>query len=106
MNMQYVGENAGMFKIYFLADGDRPVLEISVMKTDGSVKVGRVDGPLDDILATKGMTHIVDVITENGASKLPCMNCLAVYVVPRIVTLMARVYAPVQTGLLDVDLTI
>lgn len=94
----HAGSSGTRHLFYVRADGDRPVLEIYVDEcAEGAMSPIRVNGvgrPLDDAQLTKGLTHTVINITEQGATPIICVGCMARYVGPRVVTLMARVYVP------------
>lgn len=104
----YVGENAGSHLFHFLADGDRPVLEIYVdvkdltdFNTDLPIYINGVGRPLDDRQITKGITRLTMVEgpedsdgLPSGVQIVPDPRLVAVYVIERIHTLMARVYVP------------
>lgn len=105
MDIKHITKNGQRHVFHFLADGNRPVLEIYVDEsTDTDAKLpilinGVGKGP-DDIQQTKGTTH-ADV---SGDKTRICMNCLAKYIVPRIATLMARVYVPAVIPPLSEDM--
>lgn len=107
----YVGENAGSHLFHFLADGDRPVLEIYVDVKDATdfeaelpIYINGVGHPLDNRQITKGLTKLVmmgspstdDTDVPDGVQIVPDPRYVAIYVVERIHTLMARVYVPKQ----------
>lgn len=106
MNITYVGANGSDHLFHFLADGDRPVLEIYVDENAASnsdkpnlpIRINGVGHPLDNVQVTKGLTHAEPVHAvkdgQDGIELHICVGCLASYVLPRIVTLMARVYVP------------
>ena len=110
--LAYVGENAGSHLFHFLADGDRPVLEIYVdvknptdMEAELPIYINGVGRPLDDRQITRGVTKLAmvespptdDTEVPSGIMVIPDLRYVAVYVVERIHTLMARVYVPKQT---------
>lgn len=106
--LAYVGENAGSHLFHFLADGDRPVLEIYVdvkdttdMDAELPIYINGVGKPLDDRQATKGVTKLAMIESPadadgipSGIMVIPDLRFVAIYVVERIHTLMARVYVP------------
>lgn len=106
--LAYVGENAGSHLFHFLADGDRPVLEIYVdvkditdMTADLPIYINGVGRPLDDRQITKGLARLTMVESPADADGIPTgimivpdPRLVAIYVVERIHTLMARVYVP------------
>lgn len=109
--IMYVGENAGSHLFHFLADGDRPVLEIYVdvkdvtdFEADLPIYINGVGRPLDDRQITKGLTRLTmalspstdDTDVPDGMQIVPDPRLIAIYVVERIHTLMARVYVPKQ----------
>lgn len=109
--LAYVGENSGSHLFHFLADGDRPVLEIYVDVKDTTdfeaelpIYINGVGRPLDDRQVTKGVTKLTmvegpatgDTEVPDGVMIVPDPRFVALYVVERIHTLMARVYVPKQ----------
>ena len=105
----YVGETAGSHLFHFLADGDRPVLEIYVdvkdltdFEAELPIYINGVGKPLDDRQITKGVTKLTmvegpsdsDSEAPSGVMIVPDPRYVALYVVERIHTLMARVYVP------------
>jgi len=100
MDITYVGRSEGdYFDLYhFLADGQRPVLEILIDPAN-AIWVAGVTG-LSVPQVTKGQVHrhtdeeLAAAIGEDNATTI-CLGSIAAYVVPRIATLMARVYCPV-----------
>lgn len=106
MNIKHAGQVNGRHRFDVLADGNRPVLEVFVNEsTDEDARlpifVKGVGKGLDDLQATKGTTHAVVKIDESGAQVWICVNCMVRYLVPRLVTLMARVYVPTNQIVLD-----
>lgn len=103
-DLRYVGSSDNRHLFHFLADGDRPALEIYVNAKPGEDKlpifINAVGAPLDDMQETKGLTHMTSKLDTDvdgaplGVTPLVCINCLAGYIVPRIHTLMTRVYVP------------
>jgi hypothetical protein len=99
VDITYVGKSEGDYfdLFHFMADGDRPVLEILV-SPDNKIWVAGMTG-LSIPQETKGTVHrhkddefeAVGIDTEHV-----CLGSIAGYVVPRIATLMARVYCPAQ----------
>ena len=80
---------------HYLADGDRPVLEILV-DPDMRIWVAAVTG-LSVPQVTDGLTHRhVDAEFEALGidTTYTCLGGIAAYVRPRIADLMARVYCP------------
>lgn len=104
MDIVYVGASGTDHLIHFLADGDRPILEIYVDEKDVvdeqdgqqmlRIRINGIGRPLDDIQPTRGTTHTLAKIDENGVETRICVTCLARYIVPRIATMLARVYVP------------
>ena len=103
MNLTYAGKdnenNSDIF--HFLADGNRPVLQIVVDSQD-RMWIGPVKCLGWEMQLTKGTVHRhptdeADEILAN-AMNLPvtdiCMDAVVNYIVPRIATMMARVYCP------------
>ncbi len=89
----YVGKHeTGMDLIHLLADGDRPVLEVYV-NSAGKIFVNGVGRPVDDMQLTKGEVHF----HEHEGQEIVCPNAFMSYMIPRMHTLMARVYVPVET---------
>lgn len=109
MDIKHVSKNGARHTFHYLADGDRPVLVIYVDESpeaDAKLPIlinGVGKGP-DDIQQTKGVTHAAVQVSEDGAKPYICINCLARYVVPRIGTLMARVYVPTEVTPLSEDM--
>lgn len=106
MNIKHAGQVNGRHQFNILADGNRPVLEIFVDESaDEGAKlpifVKGVGKGLDDLQATKGLTHAAVKVDESGVQVWICANCIVRYVLPRIVTLMARVYLPIDQIVLD-----
>lgn len=99
MDITYVGKSDGdYFELFhFLADGGRPVLEILVDPED-KIWISGVTG-LTIPQVTNGEVHrhkddefeAVGIDTQHV-----CLGAIAAYVVPRVATLMARVYVPAQ----------
>jgi hypothetical protein len=106
MQLRHVNVIGNTHLVQLLADGDRPALDIYVSANTGAIRVGRVGAPLDDVQSTLGVTHIQNVITDDGVTQVPCLRCIVSYVGPRVVTLMTRVYVPKPTALLDVDVNL
>lgn len=107
--LAYVGEkNAGTHLFHFLADGDRPVLEIYVdvknttdMDAELPIYINGVGKPMSDRQITKGLTRLTiiesgtsDTEVPSGIMIIPDMRYIAIYVIERVHTLMARVYVP------------
>jgi hypothetical protein len=117
-DITYAGKSEGdAFDLYHLmADGDsdgqnrRPVLEILVDSDDHIwvAAIPTVYGPLLATLPqqTKGKVHrhtdheLAAAIGEDNATEI-CLGAVAAYVLPRVATLMARVYCPAK----PVDIT-
>ena len=109
MDLTYVGKaDKGEFERYhLLADGDRPVLEVLIDSSD-AIWIAATDTTFVSALPqqTKGVVHrhtdanleAIGIDTE-----LVCLGAIAAYVVPRAVTLMARVYCPAVPTTLDVS---
>lgn len=101
MDITYVGKSEGDYfdLFHFVADGDRPVLEILVSPDDKIWVAGA--GGYGQLVPqeTKGTVHrhkdeqleAAGIDTEHV-----CLGSISGYVVPRIATLMARVYCPAQ----------
>lgn len=99
MDITYVGKSNGdYFEVFhYLADGDRPVMEILVCPDD-KIWISATNG-LSIPQETKGAVHRhVDEQLEAAGidTEYVCLGAIAAYVVPRIGTLMARVYCPQQ----------
>ena len=104
-DITYVGKSDGdYFDLYhMLADGDsdgqnrRPVMEILV-DPENHIWVCGING-LSIPQVTKGKVHrhtdpeLAPIIGDDNATEV-CLGSIAQYVVPRIATLMARVYCP------------
>jgi hypothetical protein len=110
--IDYVGTNLRYDEFHLMADGNsdgsdrRPVLEIYVAQ-DNKIWIAGVEKP-ETFQATNGEVHRHDMddiaaadpetamlmdlcgAVHNGI----CMGALTAYVIPRIATLMARVYVP------------
>ena len=109
-DITYVGKSEGeSFDLFYLmADGGRPVLEILV-DSDNKIWVAAVPTGYGSLLATlpqqtKGEAHrhtdeqLAEAIGYDNATEI-CLGAIAAYVVPRIATLMARVYCPMEKSL-------
>jgi hypothetical protein len=98
-DIMYVGKSEGdYFELFhYLADGNRPVLEI-LINPDNEIWVAGVSGFGVGIpQLTKGTVHRhKDEQLEDAGidTEHVCLRAIASYVVPRIATLMARVYCP------------
>lgn len=94
MDVTYVGKSEGDYfdLFHFLADGDRPVLEVLVDPYD-QIWICGVTG-LSIPQVTLGKTHRHSIV--DGVEPVICLKSVATYVVPRIATLMARVYCPAK----------
>lgn len=96
MDITYEGVSQGWEKFYFRADGDRPVLEILIPGNDRIYVASVKDGdPV--VYETMGMVHRhTDEALEAAGidTQYICLGSVKSYVVPRIATLMARVYCP------------
>lgn len=106
--LEYIGMVGTQHQINFLADGDRPVLEIYVdapdtdLDKDRVIHIKGVGKPLDDMQSTHGITRLMliaeptkaDEVIPDGLKIVPNLELVALYVIPRIHTLMARVYVP------------
>lgn len=92
MDLTYVGKSDGdYFELFhFLADGNRPVLEVLVAPDD-IIWVSGVHGMMMP-QSTKGKAH--RHAPAEGLEPVICLKSLALYVAPRIATLMGRVYCP------------
>lgn len=107
MDLTYAGEKNGFELFHLLSDGDRPVLEVLIDQED-AVWVAATDTTLVTALPqrTKGVVHRhtdADLEALGIDSKHVCLGAVAAYVVPRAVTLMARVYCPASPATLDVS---
>lgn len=104
MDLVHVGKNGNDHLIHFTGDGDRPLLEIYVEEKPNDIdaklpiRINGVGHPLDNVQVTAGLSHVTVSADENGVTKSVCLNCIATYVVPRIHTLMGRVYVPKVTA--------
>lgn len=104
-DITYVGKSEGDYfdLFHLLADGDangdnrRPVLEILV-SPDDKIWIAGVDGHGNGIpQETNGEVHrhTDDQLEAAGIdTQYVCLGAVASYVVPRIATLMGRVYCP------------
>ena len=97
MDIVYVGKSDGdYFELFhYLADGGRPVMEI-LIDPENKIWVSGMTG-LSIPQVTKGEVHRhTDEYFEIAGidSEYICLGSIAAYVVPRIGTLMARVYCP------------
>lgn len=111
--IDYVGTNPlGYDEFHLMADGNsdgsdrRPVLEIYVAQ-DNKIWIAGVEKP-ETFQATNGTVHRHDMdeiaaVDPEMATMMDlcgavhngiCMGALTAYVIPRIATLMARVYVP------------
>lgn len=102
MDLTYVGmSDEGYEQFHLLADGNRPVLNVMIDATDAIWVSALDDGVAINVpQRTKGVVHRhTDAYLEAEGidSSHVCLGAVASYVVPRAVTLMARVYCPVQT---------
>jgi hypothetical protein len=94
MDITYVGKSDGdYFDLYhFLADGNRALLEILV-SPDMSIWIAGVGGfGIAVPQLTKGVAHSHSIV--EGIEPVVCLKSVAGYVIPRISTLMGRVYVP------------
>lgn len=103
----YVGETKGRHKFHFLADGDRPVLEVYVDLADTKpgveempIYINGIDFPEQKMQVTKGLTKMIPVAQvdddgiPDGVTVVPDPALIVAYIVPRTATMMARVYVP------------
>lgn len=92
MDITYVGKSEGdYFDLYhLLSDGDRPVLEVLV-DPDNAIWVCGMNG-LSVPQVTNGKAHRHEIAP--GLEPMICLKSVAQYIVPRGVTMMARVYFP------------
>ena len=89
---------------HIMADGDRPILEIHVDATPGAetlpILINAVGAPVENAQRTKGLTVIDSIPSTDsdgmptGMTAIPNVMGIASYIVPRIHTMMARVYVP------------
>jgi len=95
MDLTYVGKSAGDYfdLFHFLADGNRPVLEVLVDPED-TIWICGVNG-LSIPQETKGKAHRHEIV--EGVEGVICLKAVATYVIPRAPALMARVYCPIET---------
>jgi len=99
MDITYVGKSEGdYFDLYhYLSDGGRPVMEILV-SPDDKIWVAGCGGFGQGVpQETKGTIHrhTDEQLEAVGIdTAYVCLGSVAAYVVPRIATLMARVYCP------------
>lgn len=86
----------GIHTVIFYADGDRPILKVFVDENDDlhQIYVQAVNAPKSEAQPTKGVAKFVSHVSETGVQLLLDPKSVINYVVPRIVTLMARVYVP------------
>lgn len=97
--LEYLGVHGGDHVFNGMADGDRPVIVIYVKDSDDDdeqlpIRINGVGNPPDDVQETHGITHMTAEITDDGVTRMPCIKCIAGYMIPRIATMMARVYIP------------
>lgn len=98
-DITYVGKSDGDYfdLFHYLSDGNRPVLEILV-SPDNEIYVAGVGGYGQLVpQLTKGTVHrhTDEQLEQAGIdTEYVCLGAVASYVVPRIATLMARVYCP------------
>jgi hypothetical protein len=102
VDLTYVGmSDEGYEQFHLLADGNRPVLNVMIDATDAIWVSALDDGVAINVpQRTKGVVHRhtdADLEASGIDSSHVCLGAVASYVVPRAVTLMARVYCPVQT---------
>ena len=101
MDLTYVGmSDEGYEQFHLLADGDRPVLNVMIDATDVIWVSALDDGVAINVpQRTKGVVHRhtdAYLEAEEIDSSHVCLGAVMSYVLPRAVTLMARVYCPAQ----------
>lgn len=107
MDITYVGKSEGDYfdLFHYLSDGNRPVMEILV-SPDNVIWIAGTGGYGVGVpQETKGVVHrhTDDELEAVGIdTEYVCLGAIAAYVVPRIATLMARVYCPKSHALSDV----
>lgn len=101
MDIQYVTEHEKTVVYNYMCDGNRPVLRILVHTETLQIWVAAYDTSFVSAMPqkTNGIAHThvdEDLAAEIGLENatIICMGSVASYVVPRIGTLMARVYCP------------
>jgi hypothetical protein len=104
--LEYVGKGENNSDIFHcIADGNRPVLEIAVDVQD-NIWIGRVGVSGFQMQMTKGKIHrhpldeSDEILSQALIGEPPtdvCVDSIAQYIVPRIATMMARVYCPKVT---------
>jgi hypothetical protein len=105
--LAYVGEIDGRHKFHFLADDNRPVLEVYVDLANSKpgveempIYINGVNHPTERMQITKGVTRLVPIASEDldgipqGVTIVPDPELIVKYIVPRTATMMARVYVP------------
>jgi hypothetical protein len=100
MDITYVGKSEGSYfdLFHYLADGNRPVLELLVCP-ENKIWIAATTG-LSVPQETKGVVHRhkdEELEAAGVDTEYICHGSIAAYVVPRIGTLMARVYCPAAT---------
>ena len=104
MNLTYVGKDESDNDLFhYLADGNRPVMVIAVQPHNDSVWIGPVDAKGWQMQKTKGVVHrhpldesdeiLSQAILGVSATDV-CVGSIMQYILPRIATMMARVYCP------------
>lgn len=111
-DITYVGKSEGdFFELFHMLADDiseardgserRPVMEILIDPND-NIWISGVDGygvPVPQMTHGKVHRHTDPELEEAGIdTEHVCQGAIAAYVVPRIATLMARVYCPRQTA--------
>jgi hypothetical protein len=100
MDITYVRQDGNFEVFHYLADGNRPVLNILVDTLD-QIWIAAVEPPLNYVTNTPQLTkgvahrHTDEVLQTMGVTlETVCLQSIAAYIVPRIGTMMARVYCP------------
>lgn len=104
MDITYVGKSNGDYfdLFHYLSDGNRPVMEILVSPDNVIWIAGTCGYGVGVPQETKGRVHrhTDDELEAAGIdTAYVCLGAIAAYVVPRIATLMARVYCPTSEKL-------
>lgn len=91
----------GVQGIMFYADGDRPIMKAYANENDDlhQIYIKAINVPDAVAQVTLGVANFDSKIDENGVKKVLDVNSIIEYVVPRIVTLMARLYVPKSSNI-------
>jgi len=102
VDIKWIRRDSGWHTFHMLADGNRPVLAMFVNENDPELVIWVGDPRLAHLIKetwtgaqqTLGRAHTHPKIDESGVTTIVCIGSIASYVLPRIATLMARVYLP------------